>query len=110
MRRIGIFALVLLAGCSSMQWDRPDVSAEQLRADEEECRQAAWREAQVRTWHYHSFSGPVFARDAFGRGFMMWPGRTMAVDPYPYQHLEESRLSQFCMEAKGYRLVPAPAK
>ena len=30
------------------------------------------------------------------------------VDPYGYQMLEENRLTQFCMEAKGYVLVPAP--
>jgi hypothetical protein len=30
------------------------------------------------------------------------------VDPYGYQMLEENRLTQFCMQAKGYVLVPVP--
>jgi hypothetical protein len=51
--------------------------------------------------------GPVFARDAMGRGIFVWPSTPM-VDPYGYQLMEENRLAQFCMESKGYALVPAP--
>jgi hypothetical protein len=29
-------------------------------------------------------------------------------DPYGYQMMEETRLAHTCMEAKGYKLVPAP--
>jgi hypothetical protein len=29
-------------------------------------------------------------------------------DPYGHQLMEENRLAQFCMESKGYQLVPAP--
>jgi len=32
----------------------------------------------------------------------------MYYDPYGHQLMEESRLAHFCMESKGYRLVPAP--
>lgn len=107
MRRILLLALALAGGCTPMQWQKQDVSAEQLRADEEECRERAWREASLHAWQYQSMWGPAFARDSTGRGVMVWPNSPM-VDPYGYQMLEENRLAQFCMEAKGYKLVPVP--
>jgi len=106
MRRFATLALALASGCTPMQWHKQDVSAEQFRADEQECRQNAWREASWRSWRYQTMMGPVFARDATGRGFFMWPSTPM-VDPYGHQLMEEYRLAQFCMEAKGYKLVPA---
>jgi hypothetical protein len=48
---------------------------------------------------------PVFTRDAMGRGMFIWNNGAV-VDPFAYQMLEENRLHQFCMEAKGYSLVP----
>jgi hypothetical protein len=107
MRGIATLGFVLLCACTPMQWQKADVSVEELRADEQECRQAAWREAQFRSWHYHSLIGPVFARDASGRGFFVWPATSM-FDPYGHQLMEENRLAQFCMESKGYKLVPTP--
>lgn len=109
MRRFAPVALALACGCTPMQWQKPDVSAEQFRADEQECRQSAWREAQLRSWHTNVMIGPVFGRDASGRGFFVWP-TTPLVDPYGHQLMEEHRLAQFCMEAKGYQLAPAPSK
>ena len=109
MRRIATFALAMafVAGCTPMQWQKSDATAEQLIADEQACRQHAAREASIRNWHYQSMVGPVFARDAMGRGIFVWPSTPM-VDPYGYQLMEENRLAQFCMESKGYALVPAP--
>jgi hypothetical protein len=107
MRRFAAFALVLACGCTPMQWQKENFTAEQLRADEQECQRAAWREASLHSWYYPPMVGPVFARDASGRGFFVWPSTSM-VDPYGYQMLEQNRLAQFCMEAKGYKLVPAP--
>jgi hypothetical protein len=107
VRRIAILALASAAACTPMQWHKPDVTAEQLRADEEECRSRAWREASLHAWQYQSVWGPAFARDPYGRGVTVWPSGPM-MDPYGYQMLEENRLTQFCMEAKGYRLAPAP--
>jgi len=108
MRRIAILALVLAGGCTPMQWQKQDASAEQLRADEQECQQHAAREASLRAWHYQTMLGPVFARGATG-GAMIWPSSAV-VDPYGHQMLAESRLAQFCMESKGYALVPVPKK
>jgi len=107
MRRFAALAFLLACACTPMQWQKEDFSAEQLRADEQECRQLAWREASYRSWHYQAMIGPVFARDPSGRGFFVWPTTSM-VDPYGYQLMEENRLAQFCMESKGYLLVPVP--
>ena len=108
MRRLAIVALAAgAAGCAPMQWQKPDATAEQLRVDESSCREHAAREASWRAWQYQSMVGPVFARDTMGRGFFVWPS-TPLVDPYGHQLMEENRLAQFCMESKGYALVPAP--
>jgi hypothetical protein len=40
-----------------------------------------------------------------GRGVFVWPSGSV-VDPYGYQLADEQRLAQFCMEARGYDLVP----
>ena len=113
MRRIAALALAgvaLLAGCAPMQWVKADASPEQALADEDDCFQASLREAQARTWYYPSMVGPVVTPSAAGGGgLMMWPSGSM-VDPYGYQMLEQHRLAQFCMEAKGYKLAPAARK
>lgn len=108
MRRIAIAITLAATGCTPMQWAKQDVSAEQLGRDQQECQQNAWREASARYWFYQPM-GPVFARDATGRGFMVWPSGAV-VDPFGHQFLEESRLARFCMESRGYKLEPAPKK
>ena len=97
---------VPLAACTPMQWVKPEASGEQITRDEQDCRQAAWREASARYW-FHQPLGPVFVPSASGGGFFAWPTGAM-VDPYGHQMLEENRLAQFCMESKGYQLTPAP--
>lgn len=104
--RSALLALALLCGCTPMRWEKLDVSPEQFRVDEDYCRQAAWREAGIRAWQYQTL-GPVFAQDPSGRGTLVWPSSPF-VDPFGHQLIEENRLTQFCMEAKGYQLVPAP--
>jgi hypothetical protein len=107
MRRFAALTVLLACGCTPMQWYREDASLEQFQSDERECRNAAWREANYHAWHYQSMLGPAVARDATGRPFVVYPASPL-VDPYGYQMMEESRLTQFCMEAKGYKLVPVP--
>ena len=107
MRRFAILGLLLACGCTPLQWQKADVSGEQLLADQQECRQAAWREAGWRSWQHHAMVGPVFARVAAGRGFFVWPSGAM-FEPFGHQLMEEHRLAQFCMESKGYQLVPSP--
>ena len=96
----------LLAACTPMQRVKPEASGEQITRDQQDCRQAAWREASARYW-FHQSLGQVFVPSATGGGFFVWPTGAM-VDPYGHQMLEENRLTQFCMESKCYRLTPAP--
>jgi hypothetical protein len=107
MRRLAVLALAVACGCTPMQWHKDGATPEQLRADQLDCRQRAWHEASIRSWQYQSMTGPVFARDGMGGGYFVWPTTPLA-DPYGYQLMEESRLAQFCLEAKGYALVPTP--
>lgn len=105
-RNLAVALTALLGACTSMQWAKPEASGEQIARDEQECRQAAWREASARYWFHQPFA-PVFVPHPRGGGFFAWPTGAL-VDPYGNQLLEESRLTQFCMESKGYRLQPAP--
>jgi len=102
MRHLAIVLALALAGCTPMQWVKPDASAEQFRADQQDCQQKAWREAQSRAWLYRM--EPVI-----GPGFVVWPSGAFG-DPFAHQFMDENRLEQFCMESKGYKLEAAPKK
>jgi hypothetical protein len=108
MRRIAIVAAAALAACTPMHWVKPDAVLEQASRDESDCQQRAWYEASSSAWFYRPLA-PYFVRGPGGGGAMVWPSGAY-VDPFAYQFLEESRLAQFCMESKGYKLVPAPKK
>ena len=103
MRFVAALAACLLAACAPMEWIKPDTASDQAARDEQECRQSAAREASARA--YFPPLGPVFARDGMGRGHFIWPSGALS-DPYGQQLLEESRLTHFCMQSKGYRLEP----
>jgi hypothetical protein len=92
-------AAASLAGCTPMQWVKPDAAADEVRGDEQACRVAAAREASYHNyWSQHRMQ-PVIA----GPGQMIWPSGAF-VDPYAQQFLDENRLAHFCMESKGYQL------
>jgi hypothetical protein len=92
-----------LVACTPMQWVKPDAPAEQARSDEQACRQAAWREAQFQSYQYQYQFQPIVV----GPGQVVLPSGAF-VDPYAHQFVAESRLADFCMESKGYQLVPVP--
>ena len=105
-----LVALLLAAGlalgltaCTPMQWVKTDAPAEQVRSDEQACRQAAWREAQFQSYLYQYQFQPMVVAP----GQVIWPSGAF-VDPYGHQMLAENRLAQYCMESKGYQLVPVP--
>lgn len=100
-------ALLGTAACAPMQWVKEDATPAQFQQDSVECQQDAWREARMRYWYYQPF-GPWAFHDPIGRRFFGWPGPW--ADPFGDPYLEEGRLAQFCMRAKGYRLVPAEPK
>lgn len=98
-------ALVLLGACTPMQWVRDDATTPaQLDADAAHCQQEAWREARLRAWAWGP-PLPILMRDAAGRPFVSRHYSPFH-DPFGDPFFEESRLAQFCMRAKGYRLEP----
>jgi hypothetical protein len=103
MRPLAFAALLVLSGCTPMQWVRQDATPAQLEQDLAQCRQEAWREAQWRAFMYRPF-GPTYIVDRFGqpRFFSYSP----LGGPFGDTFIEESRLAHFCMRAKGYDLAP----
>ena len=87
MTRLALLAL-LLSACTPLQWAKPDTTEEQTRADAEDCRQHAWRDAQWRSFAY----GPMVRAGRWRDPF--WGDR----------YSDESRLTRFCMEVRGYSL------
>jgi len=110
MRRAAfvLAAALALAACTPMQWVKPEGTAEQLKADLNECQQEAWREARIRFGHYYPMA-PALIQDSLGRRLLVYPSGPFA-DPYGEQFMEEGRLTLFCMRAKGWDLQPAPKK
>jgi hypothetical protein len=94
--------LLLVAACTPMQWVRADADATQAQTDSKDCQMQAWQEAR---WRAYPYAGvPYMYRDPFGRPFLgsyspFW-------DPFGDRFMEESRLTNFCMRAKGYDLQP----
>ena len=105
MRTNWIAALLLgLTACTPMQWARTDATPQQTEADEMQCQQDAWREVNNYYLGYRAF-GPWMYRHALGGPFYHPIGPFF--DPYSDRHMEEQRLANFCMRAKGYDLAPA---
>jgi hypothetical protein len=99
-------AALILGACTAMQWVRPDATPEQVAADEEHCRDEAWRETRLRYLGYGPF-GPWMTRDVLGRP-LFYPPYGPFFDPAMDRYYDESRLTDFCMRAKGYQLESAP--
>lgn len=105
-RFVSLFAAALLvSGCTPLAWVKPGASPAEVDASLQACQLAAWREASWRsTWMYRPF-GPSVVQDALGRRYFLWP-YPYYTDPFGDRFFEESRLTQFCMRAKGYELIP----
>ena len=99
--------LVLLAAsaCAPMQWTKSDAAPGELEADMRACRDQAWREAGWAPAWYGPI-GPLAYYDTFGRRMYPYPYYGPFADPYGSRFIEESRLTDFCMRAKGYQLEP----
>jgi hypothetical protein len=94
-----------LTGCAPMQWVKADADSAQADADLKNCQDQAWREANWHSLYYFGAVGPMVYNDSLGRRFLVWPYGPFA-DPFGERFMEESRLSNFCMRAKGYELEP----
>ena len=108
MRTLAVLVVAAagLCACTPTQWVKADVTdPEQVRLDEQACRQAAVREAQ---FHAYWAQQPMLPY-VVGPGRVVWPYGAYA-DPYAHQLMQENRLAQFCMESKGYQLAPVPKR
>ena len=109
MERLAVAAVLLaaLAACAPMQWSRGDANQEQAAGDLRACRDQAWREASWTSLTYRGALGPALFSDPLGRRYMGWPYYYSPFgDVYGERFFEESRLTDFCMRAKGYELAP----
>jgi hypothetical protein len=90
-----------LCGCAGRPWLRDSATPEQADKDTVDCQRWAANEASLRAGGFYgsSYYGPYFSRRAVTRpdtGF----------DPDGYRQLDEARLGDFCMRAKGYQRAP----
>ena len=101
-RRLGCMILaVALCGCAGQQWVRQGATPEQADKDIVDCQRWATNEATARAGGFYgpSYYGPYYSHRAITRpdtGF----------DPYGYRQLDEARLGDSCMRAKGYQRAP----
>ncbi len=99
-------AALVLAACAPMQWVKRDAPAGQLQADLNECQHQAWQESRARMMFYHPMA-PAVVQDSIGRRFLVYPYGPFA-DPFGHQFAEEGRLTNFCMQNKGWSLQEVP--
>ncbi len=83
-----------------MDWVRPDATPEQLAADTQQCEQEAWREVNYYYAGYTPFGPWMYRGDPFFHPVGPF------FNPYYDLTLEEQRLANFCMRAKGYDFAP----
>jgi len=92
----------LLCACSTApRWVRPDASPEQADRDDVECQRMAAREVSTLAGGYY---GPgYYAPYAYGPYSRRAVSRPDPSQPSAYRALEEARLTDLCMRARGYQ-------
>jgi hypothetical protein len=115
MKRMAIaVAVPLAAGCANLEWVKPDATPQQAQADSQYCREIAEDEARDAYLDVLAGFGPLPYRAPFGWrpvGYPFYPYDpyyNAFADPLADRMMLESDLENFCMRAKGYRLVRAP--
>ena len=93
-------AVLLVAACTPLRWVRQDADPGELERDFAACRREAWLRSHEFVWWHDPF-GPLVMQDRQGRPVVVRP-----YAPFSDPLLVEARLEQFCMQDKGYRLVP----
>ena len=113
-RRAAVLALATLCGCADAHWTRWDFSPAQAAQDETACQEQAERDTSLRPAGLDSpslsqYYGPNF--QLLGRQRRAGTSAPLFdIDPTP-RVLEQLRLEDECMRAKGYELMihPSPA-
>ena len=83
-----------------MEWAKPDATPEQLAVDTQQCEQEAWRQVNYTYAGYTAFGPWLFRGDPLNHPVGPF------FDPYYDRTMEQQRLANFCMRAKGYDLAP----
>lgn len=83
-----------------MQWVKLDADPEAVRRDLAECQREAWLRSYDRVF-WDDLALPRFVHDRQGRPVVVRP-----YGPFSDPMLVQGRLEQYCMQDKGYRLVP----
>ena len=101
-RSLSLSLALATAACTPVQWQNASSGAAPSQAELGECNQAAYYEAQRQAFFYDS-GWPYMS--GFRRPYGPW-------SRYPYSTASdrfflERDLFDFCMRAKGYKLVPA---
>jgi hypothetical protein len=108
MNARGLLAGALLggvaAGCTPVTWQHASLGVAPSQAELGECNQAAYLEAQRQAFFY-SFARPRYYAARDGRYYYSPWSRYAANDRF----FLERDLFDYCMRAKGYRLVEAAA-
>lgn len=92
----------LAAGCTPVTWQHAALGVAPSQAELGECNQSAYLEAQRQAFFY-SFARPRYYASRNGRYYYSPWSRYAANDRF----FLERDLFDYCMRAKGYRLVEA---
>lgn len=97
-------ALLTLGACANTQWVHPQSGVATLEQDQAECS----RTARNQSSQYASASSPFVTSPRLYRegGGVAQSDDTMASAARRDPYLDEARLANDCMTAKGYRLTP----
>jgi len=100
-----IFLAALLGGCAT-QWTRSDFSPAQAEQDQLACESEAEREVSLRSVGFYGSVSQYYGANYQAYGRSRWlgaPGPQFDFDPVGRRMLEEGRLADSCMRAKGYQ-------
>jgi len=100
-----LMLVTLLGGCAT-QWTRSDFSPAQAAQYQLACEYEAEREVSLRSVGFYGslsqYYGPNY--QPYGRSRSLGaPGPMFDFDPVGRRMLEEGRLADSCMRAKGYQ-------
>ncbi len=91
------------AGCTPVQWQHASLGTAPSGAELNYCERSAYYEAQRQAF-FGDFMRPRFA---VGRDGRIYPVPFGYYHSYHDRFFLERELFDYCMRAKGYRLVPA---
>ena len=103
---ISLGSAFLLAGCASPQWTRSDSSPAQGEQDQLACQQQAKREVSLQPYGFYGSLSELYGQNSQPQGRGMARGIGAAgpmfdIDPV-HRMLEEDRIADACMRARGY--------